>query len=308
MFYQEQQLLKPIPGNLGSYAMVYLDSLAGEARALSTRYEVHRELTRFAVEFADKAPAEITTMDVERYLGVRCHGRSAATRKKVLAIVSGFFGYLVDRDAVPKNPTRPIRRPSLPEAEPTYWTAEEIRAILAAEMPARDHVLLEVLARTGQRVGVVRTLRWGQVHLEGKTPSIDFHRGKYGRVFSIPLDREALHDLIVLKRLTNPQPDSFVFQSRNRHTRGAGATGLNGPISALQVNRIIEKACRQAGVRVASAHEFRRSAITNLLHAGVAFDIVSRDIAGHASPVTTMKHYRGSESQRVREALRGLPY
>jgi integrase len=127
-------------------------------------------------------------------------------------------------------------------------------------------------------------------------------------VHALPMDNELIHDFIVYKRLTHPQPDGYVFQSRNRHTRGAGATGANGAISALQVNRIIADACRKAGVRVASAHEFRRSAITNLLHAGVPLDVVSRDVANHGSIVTTLKHYRGADSQRVRDALRGLPY
>jgi integrase/recombinase XerD len=183
-----------------------------------------------------------------------------------------------------------------------------VRAILKAEMPTRDHVLLEVLARTGQRVGVVRTLRWNQVKAEATNPVIDFRRGKGGKVVSVPLDRELVHDLITLRRLTHPEPDGWVFQSRNRHSRGLDATHLNGPIGGQQVNRIIEVACRKAGVRVSSAHEFRRSCITNLLHAGVPLDVVSRDIAGHRSPETTMKHYRGSESARVRQALAGLPY
>ena len=226
----------------------------------------------------------------------------------MLAIVGGFLRYLHDRGVIPTNPARPIRRPSIPDPEPTFWTPAEVRAILAAPMQPRDHVLLETLARTGQRAGVVRTLRWFQVKTDTTTPVIDFARGKGGKVFSVPMDKELIHDYVTLRRLTHPAPDGWVFQSRNRHTRGSDATGLNGPISPQQVNRIIEDACRKVGVRVASAHEFRRSCVTNLLHAGVPLDVVSRDIAGHRSPETTMKHYRGSESARVRQALAGLPY
>jgi integrase/recombinase XerC len=308
MGFMERQLRVPIDGPLGPWVSVYLDSLEGEARALSTRYETWRELRRLAEEYPDRDAADLTTIDLERFMAIRCTGRSPATRKKVLAIVGGFTGYLHDRGVIPTNPARPIRRPTIPDPEPTFWTPAEVRAILAAPMQPRDHVLLETLARTGQRVGVVRTLRWHQVKPDARTPVIDFARGKGGRVFSVPMDKELIHDFITLRRLTHPEPDGWVFQSRNRHSRGLDATGLNGPISCQQVNRIIEEACRKAGVRVASAHEFRRSCVTNLLHAGVPLDVVSRDIAGHRSPETTMKHYRGSESARVREALRGLPY
>jgi integrase len=297
--FMERKITTPVPGKVGGYAAVYLHALEGEGRALSTRYEVWRELCRLGEEFPNAEPVDITTMDVERFLAVRCHGRAPATRRKVLAVCSGFFAYLHDRGVVNRNPTRPIRRPRLPEPEPTFWNGEEIRAILATELQPRDHLLLETLARTGQRVGVVRTLTWTQVKLETKHPEIHFRRGKGGKVIAIPLDRELIHDFITFKRLTNAAPGSYVFQSRRL---------APSPLSPQQVNRVIEKACRAAGVRVAPAHEFRRSCITNLLHSGVAFDVVSRDVAGHASPVTTMRHYRGSESARVRDALRGLPY
>jgi integrase len=289
--FMHRKIETEVPGRIGSYAAVYLSALEGEGRALATRYEVWRELCRLGEHLPDAEPGEITTMDVERFLAVRCHGSSLATRKKVLAIISGFFTYLLDRDVVPKNPTRQIRRPRLPEPEPSWWIAEQVRAILAAEMQPRDHLLLETLARTGQRVGVVRTLTWAQVRLDLKEPVLEFKRGKGGRAFTFPLDRELLHDFIVYQRLAHPAPESPVFKSRK-----------GGSLSSEQVNRIIAQACRAAGVRVAAAHELRRSAITNLLHAGVAFDLVSRDIAGHKNPQTTMRHYRGSESARVREA------
>jgi integrase len=308
MSFMDRQIKVPVPGPLGPWIAVYLDSLEGEARALSTRYETWRELRRLAEEYPEHEAADLTTIDVERFMAIRCAGKAPATRKKVLAIIGGFLRYLHDRGVIPTNPARPIRRPSIPDPEPTFWDAAEVRAILKAEMPPRDHVLLEVLARTGQRVGVIRTLRWNQVKADAAHPVIEFKRGKGGKVFTAPMDKELVHDFITLRRLTHPEPDGWVFQSRNRHSRGLDATHLNGPISGQQVNRIIEQACRKAGVRVSSAHEFRRSCVTNLLHAGVPLDVVSRDIAGHRSPETTMRHYRGSESARVRSALAGLPY
>lgn len=307
MGFMQRQLRVQVPGALGPWVTTYLAALEGEARALSTRYETWRELRGLA-EVYDREPGDLTTIELERYLAIRCSGKSPATRKKVLAILAGFFRYLHERGVIPTNPCRPIRRPSIPDPEPGYWTPAEIRGLLAAEMPARDHLLLEVLARTGQRCGVIRRLRWADVKLDAAQPHVNFARGKGGKVATIPLDRELIHDFTVYKRLTHPAPDGFVFQSRNRHSRGIDATGLNGPISGQQVNRVIEQACRKAGVSVHSAHHFRRSCVTNLLHAGVPLDVVSRDVAGHASMDTTLRYYRGTESARVRQALAGLPY
>lgn len=298
MDFKQRKIETPVPGRIGPYAAAYLSSLEGEGKALATRYEYWRELTRLGEYLPDAEPDEIMTMDVERFLAVRCHGKSLATRKKVLVTLSGFFAYLLDRDVIQRNPTRPIGRPRLPEPEPTWWTAEEVRKILAVPMQPRDRILLTTLARTGQRVGVVRRLRWCDLDLDGREPTFNFRRGKGGRTVTFPIDKVLLRELILYRALSHPSPDNPVFPSRSG----------GGPLCNEQVNRIIARACAAAGVRVAPAHEFRRSLITNLLHAGTAFDVVSRDIAGHANPQTTMRHYRGSESERVKQALAGLPY
>jgi site-specific recombinase XerD len=169
MGFMERKIETPVPGRIGPRAATYLAALEGEGRALATRYEVWRELCRLGETLPKHEPTDITTMDIEDFLAVRCHRRSLATRRKVLAVCSGFFTYLQDRDVVAKNPTRPIRRPNMPEPEPTYWNGEEIRAILKASMQPRDHLLLETLARTGQRVGVIRTLRWSDVGVSSKS-------------------------------------------------------------------------------------------------------------------------------------------
>jgi integrase len=280
-----------------SVVQLYLSALEGEGKADATMVEYRRELRRLMEAYPAKDPPDFTIFDIELHLSTRCSGLSLATRKKVLVVISCFFGYLHDRGVIPTNPAKPIAKPKLPEPDPSYWDGKEIRAILHAPMHPRDHLLLETLARTGQRVGVVRRLKWEQIKLDAREPRIDFGRGKGGRVHSIPLDQQLLHDMIVYKRLANPLSGDWVFRSRK-----------GGPLSPQQVNRVIEKACLLAGVRVASAHEFRRSCITNLLEAGVPFDVVSRDIAQHKNPQTTMRHYRGHAGQRAAQALKGLPY
>jgi integrase/recombinase XerD len=291
----------PVPGSIGPSADLYLDTLKMNGKALLTRYDYHRELTRLGQMFPAKEPHELDTFDIELFLRTRCAGCGPHSVRRVLAAVRGYFKYLHERGRVPTNPVTPINRPVVPDPEPTYWDPDEIRKILAAPMEPRDHLLLETLARTGQRQSAVRTLKWEHVRLDLKEPELWFPVGssKGGKMHEVPMDKEVLHDFIVYRRMTNPTSADYVFRSRQ---------GGNRPISSQRVIAIIEQACRKAGVRVAGAHEFRRSCITNLLQAGVPFDVVSRDIARHANPQTTMRHYRGAHKGRVREALRGLPY
>ena len=60
MGFMERQLRVPIEGPLGPWISMYLDSLEGEARALSTRYETWRELRRLAEEYPERDAADLT--------------------------------------------------------------------------------------------------------------------------------------------------------------------------------------------------------------------------------------------------------
>jgi hypothetical protein len=63
---------------------------------------------------------------------------------------------------------------------------------------------------------------------------------------------------------------------------------------------------RAAGVRRGTAHEFRRSCITNALMRGEKLEVVSRGIANHSNPATTVRHYRQIPEIVVAKAVKGL--
>src|SRR5689334_6376554 len=94
--FMQRRIAQEIPGGLGPFMRVYIDALETEGRAPATVYEVWRELSWFADAYPDRLPVEIETFDVERYLSTRFRKGpdagmvSPATRKKVLAILSGW--------------------------------------------------------------------------------------------------------------------------------------------------------------------------------------------------------------------------
>src|SRR5215211_4517807 len=77
---QDRADRRALPGELGE----------GDGKALSTRYEYAVELSRLAEHYPDKEPDELSTLEVELFLALRCQGKAPATRKKVLAILSGY--------------------------------------------------------------------------------------------------------------------------------------------------------------------------------------------------------------------------
>src|ERR1043166_3167820 len=95
MGYEADSIARPIDACIGPFAGGYLEALKGEGRASATLYETWRELGRLGEEYPGKLPVEVTTFDIEQSLALRCSGKSLASRRKVRAIVSGFFNYLL---------------------------------------------------------------------------------------------------------------------------------------------------------------------------------------------------------------------
>ena len=80
--YMEAALARPIPGEIGLTATLYLASLESDGKALATRYEYWRELSALGTHSPDTMPTAFTTLDVEAFLLVRCQGLSVATAQE----------------------------------------------------------------------------------------------------------------------------------------------------------------------------------------------------------------------------------
>lgn len=112
------------------------------------------------------------------------------------------------------------------------------------------------------------------------------------------MKRELHEKLVLMHALTQPQPEDWLFASRQ-----GGYLDLN------QITRIVEHACRWAQVsKPWTAHQFRRSLITNLLEAGQELTVVSKVVANHKSPQTTMLHYRSVPGATAKAAFSATPW
>ena len=218
----EVSLATPIPGKLGTDPETYLGVLEMQGLKASSRYEYHRELSRLAEMYPDLELGDIARIHIDRFLVARTvtgAKLSQATRRKIIAVLLG-SSWATSAGLCHENPMAGIKRPKLLDPNPTAWTAQEMAQILAVQTTARNHLLVELLARTGQRQGVIRNLTWGEVDLTGKQPTIHFGPGKNGKYHELPIQRELLHDLIVSHRLTNPAPTDWCCPARSARAAG----------------------------------------------------------------------------------------
>jgi integrase len=137
-----------------------------------------------------------------------------------------------------------------------------LREALPADL--RDPV--SFLWLTGWRVGEMRSLGWQSVYADTIRLRAADSKNKHGR--EIPLTGE-LAEVIARARATRRLDCPHVF------TREGGAIG--------SFNKAWATACRKAGLGKLLVHDLRRSAIRNLMRAGVS-EQTAMQFSGHKTP------------------------
>ena len=168
----------------------FLDTLADKKRYADNTISAYRnDLSQFwgylsAQQAGSVNWAAITPELLEAYvasLQTGGHVFAAATVARRIAAVKAFFGALVERGAVPNNPSTRLTAPKIKKVIPKSLSADELERLLAAPgrsgsaKALRDRALLELLYATGMRVTEITNLRlddidWeaGQINCPGK--------------------------------------------------------------------------------------------------------------------------------------------
>jgi integrase len=226
-------------------------------------------------------------------LGNEPGGVSAATVRRRLSIVSGFFAFLQARGDVAANPvprglpTRRERsrpRQGVPLVRvtrqlPRILSPAEVDALTAALRTHRDQAMVAAMVLGGLRRCEVLGLRLGDLHAAERRVFIA--EGKGGRQRLIPVSGRffaAVAAYLDAERPPGARTDR-VFVVLKGPRRGL-------PLSAKGMDEILVAARRRAGLAHATCHELRHTCLTRLREAGMALEAVQAQ-AGHASIEST---------------------
>jgi integrase len=207
--------------------------------------------------------AQVTTAKLIEYQKRRqSDGVSNATINREMAMLRRAFS--LGKAATPAKVAVVPHFPMLPEdnARRGFLEPEQYRALLAA-LPPEIQPLLVVGYHTGARKAELLTLRWSEVNLAEKT--IALYRTKTGAARVLPIYGDMVATLET-QRAATPKRCSWVF-----HRAGA-------PIKDFR--KTWEDACTRAGVTGLLFHDLRRSAVRNMVRAGIPERVVM-SISGH---------------------------
>lgn len=262
------------------------------ARALVAHVAAGGELDAFlAVDGEDDRRALLA--DWRRRLVDR--GLAPSTVNLALAASSS----LLDSRALP--PPR-LARVEVDPQPARALSGAELRAVeLAADRLAsvRDRALMQVLLRTGLRIGEVAALDMTDVRLTQRTGELVVRHGKGDRRRVVPLTRS------VRSALRDWRTDRTRHPSKPAADSGPLWLSRSGQrLSARSISKLVSEVLAAAGVEE-SAHALRHTLATRLVRDHARDLALVADILGHAD-VKTTRRYARSELEDRRAALEDL--
>jgi integrase/recombinase XerD len=234
--------------------------------------------------------------DLRRYLSaLRGQGLSARSAARALAVLRGFFRYLLERGETKQDPTLELETPKLMRALPHFLSAEEVELLLAAPDTAtplgvRDRAMIETMYASGVRVSELVSLKASHLHLD---PGFVRVWGKGSKERIVPVGSEAREWLARYLDEVRPKLDTRRAEALFLSIRGEGMTRQRFWL-------MIKDYGRKAAITThLSPHVLRHSFATHLLEHGADLRAVQA-MLGH-SDISTTEIYTHITRERLRQ-------
>ena len=260
----------------------------GKQRSIHTRRAYEADKDQFLTYAA--VPLSQVTLDVVTGFGDYLTddlGLSPASVARRLSSVKSLLKFATDWHLFPVDFGRYVKLPAVKDTlAERIMSRSEVLALLDADQYPRNGTMLRLLYNAGLRVSECVSLCWRDCVENGDSGQITV-LGKGGKTRAILLAAHMWHRLQSLRNASNADLDTPVFQSRQ-----------GGPLTPMQVHRIVKDAAKRAGINDAvSCHWLRHAHASIALQNGADVNLV-RTTLGHASLETTTRycHVRPNDS------------
>ncbi len=238
-------------------------------RLKRNRTDPSRHVRRLAASFGGMLGEEITEERIARYSRKRLEhdGMTPATLRRELAILKRMLRLASSQ--LPRVPL--VDLPRVDNARQGFFEEEHLQAVLP-HLPAHAKHLVEFLYLTGWRSSEAFWLQWADVDWGRRTVWLRDSKNREPRIF--PFKYHARLELVLRN-----QREAVTNWERRHDTLCTSVFHWGGrPIGKLR--RSWQRACAAAGLHGRLLHDFRRTAVRNLIRAGVQ-QAIAMKITGH---------------------------
>jgi integrase len=239
---------------------------------LRSAAEVDRRLRKNVLPLiGDRLVSELHRRDVNRVTDAILRRKRPVEANRVFEDLRTMLRWAVARGELDHDPTIGMKRPAETRIRERVLNDAEVNALwngLPKALARSKHCqrIIQLCLVTGQRVGEVAGMRRDELDFETRTWVLPGARTKNGHPHAVPLSDLALG--IIIQALKSAGSSPFVFPAE------AGA------LPAMAVARTVLRAQERIGIAQWSAHDLRRTAITNMARLGIP-PIVLGHVANH---------------------------
>lgn len=241
--------------------------------------------------FALTRAVDLTSTMVEQFIAERmASGKARATANREVQPLKQAFNLARKQGRLTRVPYFPLLKED--NARQGFFEKEEFETVVAG-LPDLMADIAWFAYLSAWRKGEIVSLPWSAVDRKAREVRLRTSKSGYGRV--LPLDgilwevmerRWAAREYLLPNGVT--ALSEFVF-----HSKGRPILDFGGPWA---------RACKQAGLPDKLFHDLRRTAVRNMIRAGVP-QSVAMDISGHRTISMFLRYNITSDDDR-REAIR----
>ena len=261
--------------------------LAARNLAFRSRREYLNDLTDLLVHLTNVSgvadPVAVSRRHLDGYLAdLDRRGFSGATRRRKVASIRSFFGFLQDAGVISVSPALKLIPPERERMQPRVLSEAEYKRLLdEVRGDIRDQAIIELLLQTGLRLSEVSRLHVNHVSLPTKISKEPGYvgsvtvLGKGRKQRSVTLNYKACRAINNYLRIRPDADDTHLFLTKFK--KGLGPRGIE---------KLVEKYLKEAGIQNASVHTLRHTFATHTVKKGTKLEVV-RQALGHESLETT---------------------
>ncbi|MCA0846069.1 tyrosine-type recombinase/integrase [Salipiger thiooxidans] len=271
---QEAKPIAPARRNWRGLITSYKSSADWKKLKPRTQYDYANRLDRIGEKLGHLDPAKMRRIDVIRIRDNASNVRDANYLVQVLRIL---FGHAMDIGWMDANPAKGVKslKSDAPPREP--WPRDMVEAF-RAKAAGRTLLLFELCLGSGQRVGDVLKMKWGDI----EDGCIKVVQNKTGKLLWVPLTAP-------LRAALDAAEKRSVFILTNH----AGT----GPWSYRGASDAVMKVRKDIGAEAHDIHALRHTAATELVIAGCSDELVAA-VTGQSPAMVA--HYTKTARQKVR--------
>jgi integrase len=246
---------------------------------------------------------EVTSSEVKALKALLLKKYSRATASQTLSAIKGVMGACFELGWIDGDNLKRIERVSSVSVQPDPtvgryiedWEIAKLKEVLDQdETPrgARDRAIIAWLYQQGARVSDITRAKLSD--WSGRSGRLIIQEGKGGKARENKLSNGALDALRVWVKVRGNWAGSLFCAIDNK----GDIIKRDKPLTRYAISKMLEKRGKQAGLDPFSCHDFRRTAITDLIDKiGIR---KAQIIAGHSSIETTARYDRGNKEKALR--------